>query len=209
MNLRSTLVLVLLTAPVSAQEQRGIVATDAARYRLQAGDVIRIEVWNRPEFTGQFQIDEGGFIHYPALGTLSVGDLNIGQLRDSIRTALEEIFNRPFVTITPLFRMAVIGHVQRPGLYTVDPTLTVFDMVAMAGGPSAAGDMNKISLFRGGAEREVAFEQEGIRGRTLSELGIRSGDQIFVNRRRITAQDILFGLQVVQLLVSVAILIRQ
>jgi protein involved in polysaccharide export with SLBB domain len=100
--------------------------------------------------------------------------------------------------------MAVLGEVRNPGLYTVDQTLSVLDVVAMAGGASSSGNMNKIRLLRAGAETQLSFGQ----GRSLQDMGVRSGDQIIVGRKRFAREDIALFLSVVQVGLSVVILSR-
>ena len=53
--------------------------------------------------------------------------MTLAALRERMRQGLEQIFKSPFVTVTPLFRMAVLGQVRNPGLYTVDPAFSVLD----------------------------------------------------------------------------------
>ena len=200
------LVIAIAAPPaLTAQDPQGVVTGAAAAYSLQPGDVLEIRVWGREEFSGRFQVDENGMIQYPVLGELRTSGLTVGQVRERIRTELETLFRSPFVTVTPLFRMAVLGEVVRPGLYTADPTLSVTDLVAMAGGPTAAGNMRKINLFRGGEKIIFDFEREALAGRTLSEIGVRSGDEIIIPRKFFTRNDLLILVALAQVGLSIAI----
>lgn len=199
----------LLATPSSiiAQEPTGqIISASGSSYTLGPGDIIRINVWGRDELSGQFQVDEEGTIHYPLLGEIDIDNLSVAQVRDSIRAGLGQLFTTPFVTITPLFRIAVLGEVRNPGLYTVDPTLSVLDVVALAGGNTDVGNLNKIRLLRGGGETRVNFEEARLRGRTLQEIGVRSGDEIVVPRKFFTRSDWQTVLQLVQIGLTVAVL---
>ena len=203
------LALLLLGRAVSGAGQQPAVVTGAGgEYALRPGDIVRIQVWGQEAYSGQFQVDERGILQYPIIGDITVTNLTVADLRDRLREELERIFNRPFVTVTPLFRMAVLGEVARPGLYTVDPTLSVLDIVAMAGGTARNGDLNNIRLLRAGAEEQLSFRRENIQGRTLQDIGVRSGDQILVARRPFTRDDLVIVLQAVQITISLAILIR-
>jgi protein involved in polysaccharide export with SLBB domain len=104
--------------------------------------------------------------------------------------------------------MAVLGEVRSSGLYTVDPTLSVLDVVAMAGGSTPDGNLRKIRLIRGGQEMRVDFEQEALAGRTLSEIGVRSGDEIVVPRKWFTRSDFLLVAALLQVGLSIAIFIN-
>ncbi|HWP37063.1 MAG TPA: polysaccharide biosynthesis/export family protein [Gemmatimonadales bacterium] len=197
---------ILSIAAVGAQEP--VVSGAGATYSLRAGDIVRVDVWGQTQYSGQFQVDERGILQYPVIGEIDTRSLTVADLRDRIRAGLETVFNAPFITVTPLFRMAVLGEVARPGLYTVDPTLSVIDVVAMAGGPARNGDLNKIRLLRDGEQLQVSFQRQNIQGRSLQEIGVRSGDQILVARRPFTRDDAVILLQAVQITISLAILIR-
>ena len=196
--------LTLATMPLVAQQQP-VVTSGSTSYNLRPGDIIRIQVWGREEYSGQFQVDENGELQYPVIGTIDTRDLTLGALRDTLRAGLERLFTNPFVTITPLFRIAVLGEVQNPGLFTVDPTLSVMDVVAMAGGAARNGNLRKIRLLRTGAESQLSFEQEALAGHTLHDVGIRSGDEIIVPRRFFTRDDLGLLVQFAQLALTVAV----
>jgi polysaccharide export outer membrane protein len=169
--------------------------------------VLQINVWGQETFSGLFQIDEAGSFLYPVLGEIDTRNLTVGQLRDTVKTGLETLFNQPFVTVTPRFRISVLGHVMRPGLYTVDPTLTAIDVVAMAGGTSQEGNINDIRLLRPDETERINYDELRTHGLTLSEVGVRSGDQIYVPRRAFTRQDLSLLLQFAQLALTIAIFI--
>jgi polysaccharide export outer membrane protein len=202
------LLLLSIGSPLTAQVPTGIVSSGAQTYTLRPGDLVRITVWGQEDFSGQFQVDENGRIVYPVVGEIDTRDRTVADLREELRAGLGQIFNQPFVTITPLFRIAVLGHVRQPGLLTIDPTLTVLDVVALAGGPDNVGNLNGIKLFRGGEELNLRFERDRVGARTLQDVGIRSGDQITVPRRFFTTQDALLLLQLLQVGLSIAILIK-
>src|ERR1051326_4896685 len=140
------LAVVLCAGPLPGQQPTppALISAPSGNYTLRPGDVLRVDVWGQTQFSGQFLVDETGHLQYPVIGDIQVSNLTVAELRDRMRQGLEQIFKSPFVTVAPLFRMAVLGEVRQPGLYTVDPTLSVLDVVAMAGGPSPSGNMNKI-----------------------------------------------------------------
>jgi polysaccharide export outer membrane protein len=199
------LVLAALGVPAAlASQTPAPVGTVAVSYHLRPGDILKIDVWGHEEFSGQFIVDETGHLQYPVIGEIDTRDVSVGDLRERMRAGLEQIFKSPFVTVTPLFRMAVLGEVRSPGLYTVDPTLSVLDVVAMAGGPAPDGNMNSIRLLRAGSELQLAFNQ----GRSLQEMGVRSGDQIVVPQKSITREDLNLILTLAQLGLTIAIFVN-
>jgi protein involved in polysaccharide export with SLBB domain len=75
-----------------------------------------------------------------------------------------------------LRRIAIHGAVMRAGLYPVDPTMTVLDALALAGGARHDGRLDRIRLLREG-ENAMTIPTTSMQ---MEELRIRSGDQLMV-----------------------------
>jgi polysaccharide export outer membrane protein len=174
---------------------------------LRPGDVIKIQVWQHEELSGEFPIDENFNLLFPIMGELSVRGLSVQELRTRIRAELGRLFTNPYVAVIPLFRVAVLGEVNRPGLYSVDPTLSVYDLVALAGGPLRAADDRDLRLIRAGELYPLPLNAVSIAQSTLRELGVRSGDQLLVPRKALTREDWVLLLQMGNLAVGIAVLL--
>lgn len=154
-------------------------AAAAATFSLQPGDVLSIEIWREPDLMGQFRVDEDGYVVLPLLGRIRVADVPIDELRDTLHAAYAAELRNPSVVITPLRRIYVLGEVNAPNLYTVDPTISIAGAVAMAGGANSQGSLQNIRVVSADG-----IEQEGLSvDSPLAQSGITSGDQIFVGRR--------------------------
>ena len=164
-------------------------ADTTAPLALRPGDVVRIQVFGLDELSGEFPIDETDSLLLPVVGQMDVHAMAVPELRRRIRAEFGRLFTQSYVSITPLFRVAVIGEVMRPGLYSVDPTMTIYDVLATAGGPSPESKRSEIKLIRAGRQVPVPLEPQYLARATLRELGVRSGDQITVPRRRLSSQD--------------------
>lgn len=192
-----------LAPPVQAQNLTPPSPGDSLRVlAVRPGDVVKITVWGHEDLSGEFPVDENYDLFYPIVGAINVRQLTVVQLRERLNHELEQLFQRPFVVIVPLFRVAVLGEVYRPSLYSVDATMTVFDVIAEAGGPTREANQRKIQLVRGGETIPVALNASALGRATLRELGIRSGDQIVLPRKRFTLQEIGLGVQVATLVLT-------
>lgn len=180
----------------------------AATLVLRPGDVIKIQIFGHDELSGDYLIDENAVLLLPLIGEMNVRDMTVPELRTRIRAGYAQLFTQAFITITPLFRVAVLGEVVRPGLYNVDPTLTVYDLLALASGPLRTANERKTRLLRGGQEIAIGIDPASLARATLRELGIRSGDQILVPRRSITRDDWVIILQLSTLVVSLYAILR-
>jgi polysaccharide export outer membrane protein len=161
----------------------------SAQLSIRPGDVVKIQVWGHEELSGDFPVDENYNLLFPVIGDINVREISVAQLRERLRGELGRLFTQPFVTVIPLFRVAVLGEVVSPGLYSVDPTMTVFDLLARAGGPLPSARQNRMQLVRAGEQIRVSLDPGAIARATLRELGVRSGDQLLVPRRTITRDE--------------------
>lgn len=129
--------------------------------------------------SGEFVVDEAGTVVFPRVGEYSV----LGDTPESLTSRLQEDFRQylrnPSIEVTVLRRVRVIGAVNNPGLFQLDPTVTIADALARAGGATALGDPDKIRIIRGGQEIAVDVTSET----PIAESPIRSGDQLYVPER--------------------------
>jgi polysaccharide export outer membrane protein len=146
---------------------------------LRPGDILRVEIWREEDISGDYLVDEAGEVTLPLLGTRRVTGIAIRDLRSTLIEDFRVHLRNPSISIVPLRRINVLGEVNRPGLYPIDPTVSLAGAVALAGGATAAGDLNRVRVIRDG---ETIRERVGA-GETLTSLDIRSGDQIIVDRR--------------------------
>ena len=178
---------------------------------FQPGDAVRILVWELFEeerrnfnLSADYPINPEGDIIMPLIGKIRVKGLTVYELMQTLETRLKEYLRNPYVSVRPLIRVTLQGAFNRPGSYRVDPSSSLWDLVAQAGGPTANCDLKKMRTERGGKTviRELlgAFE----RGHSVEEIGIETGDQIIAPVRR--GLDIGFLIGVINLLASIVLL---
>lgn len=173
---------------------------------LLPGDVIEIRIWLEPDLSGKFQVDEDGTVVLPLLGRKQVVGVSPVELRDQLTEEYRRYLINPSVNITLLRRISVLGEVRLPGLYTVDATVSVADVIAMAQGLSPEGDANEIVLVREG--KIIRSNLTGTM--VIAESDIRSGDQIIVGRRSWASRNLgaLIGLIAAVTSVAISVLAR-
>ena len=176
-TLLSTLVLVALLAPATRAQTSPAAAQDEVT--LRPGDLLRVEIWREPDLSGEFVVDDEGRITLPMLGEKNVNGVPLRGLRDQLIEEYRLQLRNPSINITPLRRVNVLGEVNKPGVYPVDPTVSLAGTIALAGGANQNGDLNRVRIVRGNT---IMWERVGV-GETLSTLDVRSGDQIVVERR--------------------------
>jgi polysaccharide export outer membrane protein len=154
-------------------------ASSQDEYSLQPGDVLRISIWREPELSGEFIVDLSGRTTLPLLGEQQVAGMAVGDLRGRLVEMYRGQLRNPSISITPLRRVNVLGSVQRPGVYAVDPTTTLAGLIAQAGGATPEGSLDRIRIVR---EGEVILQRAG-GTQTLTNANVRSNDQVYVERR--------------------------
>jgi polysaccharide export outer membrane protein len=173
----------------------GLTGDSAFVLPLRPGDVIRITVFQHAEVSGDFPIDENWKLVLPMIGEMNVRSMTVPELRTHIRNEMAQLYSRQFITVVPLFRVAVLGEVHRPNLYSVDPTMTIYDVLALAGGTTRDAKVEEMKLIRTGQLVPAPVDAAALAAATLRELGVRSGDQLIVPRRFWTYEMWIIGLQ--------------
>lgn len=147
--------------------------------RLRPGDAILLELKDEPELGGQYTVGEDGAVLLPLVGLIRVADRPLEDVRAEIIAAYEVELRDPVIRVTPLIRIAVLGEVQRPGLFPVDPTHTIGDVIAAAGGLTSEADRENIVIVRGRESIVMSLDPDAAR----LQLALESGDQILVGRQ--------------------------
>ena len=119
----------------------------------------------------------------PELGDVSIAGKDI---RD-IQTMLRELYGRArkgaIVHVTPIFRIGVLGQVQRPGLYSAEPTMTWFDIISLAGGFTERAARDRVVVVRDGQELLINTISSDMALASSLNIEVRSGDKVIVPQR--------------------------
>ena len=151
-------------------------ATSAAR--IQPGDRILLKVWREPAFSDTLTVDQDGMAVLPRLGPLNLARQTVGALQDSLRLRYAEFLRNPSIEVTVLRRIGVHGEVKKPGLYWVDVTVTLREVIALAGGLTEIASVRNVVIRRGTTTRKISGWEVG--DPLASDL--LSSDQIVVGR---------------------------
>ncbi|HEU0016231.1 MAG TPA: polysaccharide biosynthesis/export family protein [Longimicrobium sp.] len=146
---------------------------------LRPGDVIRLRIWQEPTLTGEFPVDESGMATLPKLGAMQVADVSPDVLQARLVEAYAQYLQHRSIQVTLLRRVQILGAVRNPGLYPVDPTMTVSDALALAGGTTPQGRPDRVQLIRGGKRMDVVLSADT----RIAGSPVHSGDQLYVPER--------------------------
>lgn len=180
---------VAVSLPLVAQESR-----PAEQSVLTPGDSVRIVVWRRPEFSGDFVVAPDGSITHPLYRAVQVAGIPYATAEANVRRFLARFEENPEFVMEPLVRVAVSGEVSRPQVFAVRPETSIGEAVARAGGVNENGARNRVRVLRlgpGGRQQEVLVVNLADPTGGSSTLPVRSGDQIVVDEKRSFVRDIL------------------
>jgi polysaccharide export outer membrane protein len=170
---------------------------------LEPGDSIRIQVWRKPEFSGDYLVGPDGTITHPLYRAVRVAGIPLAAAEANIRRFLSEYDQNPQFVMEPLIRVSVSGEVPRPAVFALNPRTTLAEAIARAGGTTQYGKRDRVRIFRteGSVRGEMFFDLTNPVD-PVAQSSVRSGDQIVVDRSKSLFKDVL--LPVVALLGSLA-----
>ena len=162
------------------------------RETLGEGDSIRITVFQNPDLTTETRISEQGTITFPLIGEVTLAGLVPADAEARIAEKLEQgkflVKPQVILNVTKVRsrQVSVLGQVAKPGRYPLeDPSMTLMDAIALAGGIVQTGDDNVILVTsREGKNRRVDVNVQGMlrTGDLSPNLQLENGDTIYVQR---------------------------
>jgi polysaccharide export outer membrane protein len=180
--------LAMLVAMGPASGQEAPAQDKSAGYRLHAGDSITVSVWKELDLQRKLYIRPDGRFSFPLAGEVQAAGRTPDEVRIEIETQLKKFIPEAVVTvIVEEFsgnRVYVIGQVTKPGMFVMNPSLTVLQALSLAGGSTPFAKLDNISVIRGsGANQKVLPFRYGqvIEGKSLQQnVTLESGDVVVV-----------------------------
>ena len=192
----AVLVLALLAIPQSAQTPAP--ASKSANYVVGPHDVLTVTVFNEPQLSGRFRVENDGQFTYPFLGRIQAGGTSVAEIAALLTTGLANGYLRnPQVNVdVEQFRsqnVFVMGEVRAPGRYTLTGSVTLIEALAQAGStaPTAGGDILILRRAKPSdgsptlpQDADAEIQRVNLRdlqaGKLTANVTIRDGDTIFV-----------------------------
>jgi protein involved in polysaccharide export with SLBB domain len=165
--------------PASLEDQQARAQAATTTPRLQAGEKVRITVFGEASLSGDYEIDQSGFVSLPLAGTIKAAGFTQPELEQELAKKFRsEYLRNPKVTVTlvSLRPFYIVGEVEKPGEYPYKSGLNVLTALALAGGATYRGSRSAVYIQRVG--------ESGMREYPLSSsVMILPGDLIRVPER--------------------------
>lgn len=165
-------------------------------YRVGAGDILKVIVWEHPELlnlgtqdavipVSGFYVDSKGFIFYPYVGRFHVAGQSIFAIQISLSEALSKFIENPqlSVTVTKFAskKIYLTGQFVKPApIVMQQQAITLFDAVVLAGGVTKIADLDDVVVIRKGVRRHIDLFAMVQYGDMRQNILLKDGDQIHV-----------------------------
>jgi polysaccharide export outer membrane protein len=173
------------TAPPAPQAQAQAAEGD---YKLHAGDSITVSVWKELELQRKVIIRPDGRFSFPLAGEVQAAGRSADEVRTELEGALKQYIPEAVVAVmvedVSGNRVYVIGQVNKPGMYVMNPQLTVIQALSLAGGGTPFAKLDHITVIRGKgtAQKTMPFRYDQVvEGKSLQQnVTLESGDVVLV-----------------------------
>jgi len=158
-------------------------------YTVKAGDTLLVSVWKEPDLQGPVLVRPDGMFSFPLAGQLDARNKSVAELQTELTTKLKKFISDPVVTVSIQEikgnKVYVIGQVQKPGDFVVNPRVDVMQALSMAGGTTPFAALGDIMILRRtdtGQQQALPFKYtDVVRGRNLQQnIMLQAGDVVVV-----------------------------
>ncbi|HEY8540428.1 MAG TPA: polysaccharide biosynthesis/export family protein [Steroidobacteraceae bacterium] len=175
-------VLALALAPLDAQAQAQPV------YHVKPGDILEISVWKEPDLQRTVLVRPDGAFSFPLVGEIDARGKTVADLSKIVSERVSRYIADAVVTVSLQEvkgnKIFVIGQVNKPGEFIVNPSVNVMQALSMAGGLTPFASANDIKILRrnGTTQQALPFQYgDVVRGRSLNQnIELMSGDVVVV-----------------------------
>jgi polysaccharide export outer membrane protein len=187
---------ILLTLSLAAAGPAAAAPPPAARpaapdtaYTVKPGDVLQISVWKEPDLQGPVLVRPDGAFSFPLAGQMDARGKSVQELQQMITDKLRKYISDPVVTVSIQEikgnKVYVIGQVNKPGDFVVNPRVDVMQALSMAGGTTPFAALGDIMILRrtdSGQQQALPFRYtDVVRGRNLDQnITLQAGDVVVV-----------------------------
>lgn len=167
-----------------------IVPKDLSELRIAPGDLLSVNIYDTPEFSGLYRVDLAGDLTLPLCGKVNVRGLTLPEAAKRLESALidGQILNRPQINLDvqqyASQYVTVIGEVGNAGRVPLIAPTTLGEILSLAGGVTPMAS-SRIKIRRGADD--TAPEQEVFYSRTqgtreAASILVHPGDTVIVPR---------------------------
>ena len=141
------------------------------------GDEVKVRVYREPELSGQYVVNGKGEVFIPGLGRIAAAGMTADSLSAHITAGYTRRIIDAIVDVGLIRSLPVLGEVQSPGVYQAEPTMSVQQIVAKAGGIRGTSIQTPTILLQKGRDGTRYSLAADVR---LDRVALDEGDAIVV-----------------------------
>jgi polysaccharide export outer membrane protein len=186
----------------------GEIAVAEKNYRIQANDILEVRIFTNkgeriidPNFELQqegqrnmqnreqpeFLVLDNGQVKLPMLGFVALGGMTIERAEIFLEEQYSNYYIEPFVRIRYLNkRIIVLGAPGGQVVPLANESISLIEVIAMAGGIDESGKAHNIRLIRGDLHSPEVFliDLSTVKGMRSAMLDVRPGDIVYIEPTR-------------------------
>jgi polysaccharide export outer membrane protein len=155
-------------------------------YTVGEQDVLDIDVWREKELSGTVVVRPDGKITVILVGEIYVIGMTPLQVQETLIQKMQPFLPAAQVTVSVKEinsrKVYLMGKVGRPGVFRINSTTTVSEIIAEAGGLRDYAKHKKIYILRNenGNELRLPFDYDGVIKGKVKDIVLKPGDKIVV-----------------------------
>ncbi len=170
----------------SVETGTAITPASADSYKIGTGDVLDVSVFKVPELNKSVQVADNGMVGLPLVGDIQAKGRTPKEIERELAQKLgAKYLQSPQVTVFVKEynsqRITIDGAVDKPGVFPYRSSITLLQVIAMAGGLDPNSD-STVVVFREAEGKKTAarFDIDQIRGGSAEDPAIKPGDTVVV-----------------------------
>jgi len=183
--------LIAQTFAGNAQQEGSSKVDEAPPLKIGSGDLVEVQMFENPDLSGRFRVDERGNITVPLIGDVHVEGATAGEAAAMIEKRFveaqilqpEESHATVFISEYATQGITVNGEVKSPGVYPALGVRTLNDVITAAGGVSITAASKVIITHQRDPENQITVEYipEALKP-VIPNIQIFPGDTVMVPR---------------------------
>jgi len=165
----------------------GAMAQDA-NYTVKPGDLLSISVWKEPDLQKDTLVRPDGSFSFPLVGEVDAKGKTVADLTKTMGLRLAKYISDAVVTVSIQEikgnKVYVIGQVNKPGEFIMNPSVDVMQALSMAGGTTPFASLGDIVVLRRtpAGKQAVPFRyNDVVKGRRMDQnIDLQAGDVVVV-----------------------------
>lgn len=145
-------------------------------YFLGYRDQFIVEILGASELNKTYEVPINGYVDFPRLGLVKVSGKTLKELKEELEKKYEEYIYEPSIVIflknTRPKKIFIEGEVARPGFYTFQTDISIYETIQEAEGFTPFADLRRIKVIR-----KLPDSQEGKIATTLNFIPILNGNE--------------------------------